>query len=293
VTSASTLRRLLAGRTTPLVVPGGATPLEALAIEDAGFDAMYLSGYALAAWRHGLPDLGLHGAAETASALEAIVRVIDIPVVVDADTGYGDAVSVWSTVRRLEQAGAAAIQLEDQTWPKKCGHMVGKTVIDAGEAAAKIEAATEARTDADTVIIARTDSLAPLGLAEAIARAAAYREAGADALFIDAPPTVEALREIAASLPHPLIVNVSEGGMTPALAADEYYEMGFDIVLFPTSALRIAARAITSFLGALRETPDSRPLRDRMFGLDELNDLVRIDDYLAIGDRALSAGPHR
>ncbi|MBU1587542.1 MAG: isocitrate lyase/phosphoenolpyruvate mutase family protein, partial [Actinobacteria bacterium] len=160
MTKASTLRALLADTSAPLVVPGAGTPLEALAIQGAGFPAVYLSGYAIAAWRHGLPDIGLLGAGEALEALAAVARVTELPLIVDADTGYGDATSVWSNVRLLEAAGAAAIQIEDQVWPKKCGHMVGKEVIDADQAARKIATAVQARRDPDTVIIARTDALA-------------------------------------------------------------------------------------------------------------------------------------
>jgi 2-methylisocitrate lyase-like PEP mutase family enzyme len=162
VSSASVLRSLLAGTAEkPLVFPGVGTPLEALSAEAAGFAAVYLSGYAVAAWRHGLPDIGLLGARDTAEALTAITRVTSVPVIVDADTGYGDAASVHSTVRLLEAAGAAAIQFEDQAWPKKCGHMSDKEVIDADDAVRKIEAAVAARTNPDTVIIARTDAIGP------------------------------------------------------------------------------------------------------------------------------------
>ncbi|WP_158507129.1 oxaloacetate decarboxylase [Subtercola sp. Z020] len=286
MTHATTLRALLADTSTPLVVPGAGTPLEARAIEQAGFGAAYLSGYAIAAWRYGLPDIGLLGAREALDALTAVARVTDLPLIVDADTGYGDATSVWANVRLLEAAGAAAIQLEDQVWPKKCGHMVGKEVIDADEAVRKVATAVEARRNPDTVIIARTDSLAPRGLDEALSRAARFRDAGADVVFIDAPSSVDDLTRIGSTLDGPLMANMSEGGVTPLLTADEFHALGFQLVIFPTTPLRVASLAIEGFLADLRTSGDSKPWRERMHGLDELNELVGLDDYLSIGDRA-------
>ena len=281
---ASTLRKLLAKTdSSPLVAPGGGTPLEALAVERAGFDAFYLSGYAVAAWRHGLPDIGLLGALDTAEAVSSIARVIDIPIICDADTGYGDEASVYSTVRLLENAGASAIQLEDQAWPKKCGHMNDKRVIDADEATRKIAAAVKARQNPDTVIIARTDSLSPLGIDEAIRRVRMFGEAGADVLFIDAPQSTEDLTRIGSELDGILMANMSESGKPPAMSADEFHKLGFGLVVFPTTALRMAAQSFNELFSHLKKTGDTRELRDRMFGLDELNDLVRLDVYNNIG----------
>ncbi len=288
MTHASALRALLADTSLPLVVPGAGTPIEARAIERAGFPAVYLSGYAVAAWRHGLPDIGLLGIGEAAEALAAVARVTDLPILADADTGYGDSTSVWANVRLLESAGAAAIQIEDQVWPKKCGHMVGKEVIDQDEAVRKIATAVEARRDSDTVIIARTDALAPRGLDEALTRARRFREAGADIVFVDAPSSIEELTRIGEVVDGPLMANMSEGGVTPALSADEFHALGFQVVIFPTAPLRIAVKPMEEFLADLRRDGDSRPWRDRMHGLDELNELVGLDDYLTIGDRASS-----
>jgi 2-methylisocitrate lyase-like PEP mutase family enzyme len=288
VSSASVLRSLLAGTAEkPLVFPGVGTPLEALSAEAAGFAAVYLSGYAVAAWRHGLPDIGLLGARDTAEALTAITRVTSVPVIVDADTGYGDAASVHSTVRLLEAAGAAAIQFEDQAWPKKCGHMSDKEVIDADDAVRKIEAAVAARTNPDTVIIARTDAIGPLGLDEAIRRARLYRNAGADALFVDAPQSLEQLVAIGSQLEGMLIVNMSEGGMTPPMSATQLHALGFGVVLFPTTALRVCAKVTRQLFDDLRVQEDTRSWRERMYGLDELNELVHLDDYDRIGRNTL------
>ena len=282
--SASVLRSLLAGSAErPLVFPGVGTPLEALSAEATGFSAVYLSGYAVAAWRHGLPDIGLLGARDTAEALTAITRVTSVPVIVDADTGYGDAASVHSTVRLLEAAGAAAIQFEDQTWPKKCGHMSDKEVIDADDAARKIEAAVAARTNPDTVIIARTDAIGPLGLDEAIRRARMFRNAGADALFVDAPQSLAQLVAIGSQLEGPIMVNMSEGGKTPPMSASELHALGFGLIVYPASALLVAAKVIRQLFDDLKVQEDTRSWRDRMYGLDELNDLVHLDDYDRIG----------
>jgi len=286
MSGATKLRELLANTSTsPLVAPGGGTPLEALAVEKAGFDAFYLSGYAVAAWMHGLPDIGLLGALDTSSALSSVTRVTAQPVICDADTGYGDEASVYSTVRLLEAAGAAAIQFEDQAWPKKCGHMHDKRVIDADEAVRKIAAAVDARENPDTVIIARTDSLAPLGIDEAIRRAKMFGEAGADILFIDAPQSLEHLERIGSELNGTLMANMSESGMTPALSAQEFHALGFNLVVFPTTALRMAAQTFNTLFTHLKATGDTRELRDHMFGLDDLNDLVRLEVYNRIGQK--------
>jgi 2-methylisocitrate lyase-like PEP mutase family enzyme len=279
------LRELLARHDRTLVVPGAGTPLEALAIESAGFDAVYLSGYAIAAWRHGLPDIGLLGAGELLDALSAIHRVSTLPIIVDADTGYGDVTSVYANVRLLEDAGASAIQIEDQVWPKKCGHMVGKEVSPAEEAVRKIASAVDSRRDPNTIIIARTDSLAPCGIDEAIERARRFSEVGADVVFIDAPGSVEELAHIGSSVPGLLMANVSEGGRTPSLAAEEFHAMGFQLVIYPTTPLRIAAKAIEEFMVDLRRDGDAREWRSRMYGLEELNELVGLKHYLAVGDR--------
>ncbi len=286
MSSAKSLRALLAtSQQKSLVVPGVGTPLEALSAERAGFEAIYLSGYAVAAWNHGLPDIGLLGARDTAKALAAVTRVVSVPVICDADTGYGDEASVHSTVRLLEAAGAAAIQFEDQTWPKKCGHMSDKTVIGADEATRKVEAAVAARTNPDTVIIARTDSIATHGIDEALRRAQMFKDAGADVLFIDAPQSMEHLKRIGSTTPGPLLVNMSEGGRTPVLSAPELNALGFGIALFPASSLFMAAQSIENLFAELKEKEDTRDWRERMYGLDELNDLVHLEDYNRLGTR--------
>jgi methylisocitrate lyase len=268
----------------PVVVPGGGTPLEALAAEKAGFSAFYLSGYAVAAWRHGLPDIGLLGARDTAEALTAVTRVSSLPVICDADTGYGNEASVHSTVRLLEAAGASAIQFEDQTWPKKCGHMANKSVVDADEAVRKVAAAVEAKSNPDTTIIARTDSLAPVSIDEALRRAKMFRDVGADVLFIDAPQSMEHLERIGKELAgSTLMANMSESGLTPALSAQEFADLGFGLVVFPTSALRLGMQSVTQLFSTLKTSGDARNAESHIVLLDELNELVDLDHYNSIG----------
>lgn len=263
----------------PLVVPGVGTPLEAHCAVAAGFESVYLSGYATAAWRHGRPDVGLIALGEVSTALGAVASAVPVPVLCDADTGYGDVVNVAHTVRTLEHAGAHAIQIEDQSWPKRCGHLAGKTVIPADEQVRKIAAAVRARRNPDTLIIARTDALAPLGLDEALERMLRCADAGADALFVDAPASLSDLEAIANRLAgHLLVVNMSESGLTPQLPAAAFGDLGFRVVLYPTSALRLAARVMTTFFTDLREHGDSTNWVDRMATLDELNDLVGLPD---------------
>ena len=282
---ATTLRHLLHREDRALIVPGAGTPIEALAIERAGFEAVYLSGYAIAAWRHGLPDIGLLGAGELMDALGAVRRISNLPIIVDADTGYGDVTSVYANVRLLEAAGAAAIQIEDQVWPKKCGHMVGKEVINVDDAVRKVATALDARRDASTVIIARTDALGPRGIDEALARAMRFAAAGADVVFLDAPGSREDLARIGQTVPGLLMANVSEGGCTPTLSASDFHELGFHLVIYPTTPLRSAAKTIQDFVTDLRREGDSLAWRERMYGLDELNELVHLEDYLVVGDR--------
>lgn len=260
----------------PLVVPGVGTALEARCAVAAGFTSVYLSGYAAAAWEHGLPDVGLVALEELSSTLGAISEATGVPVICDADTGYGDVANVARTVRRLERRGAQAVQLEDQTWPKRCGHLQGKTVIPAKDHARKITAAVRARAHSDTLIIARTDALAPNGMRDALDRIKRYADAGADLLFVDAPASVDDLETIAreAGGGHRLVANMSESGLTPHLSAQDFFELGYGIVLFPTSALRIAARTVLDFFVELRATGDSRSWAERMTTLDELNGVV-------------------
>jgi 2-methylisocitrate lyase-like PEP mutase family enzyme len=266
---AKTLRTRLQ-RPEVVVVPGGGSPLELKLIEQAGFEAGYISGYASAAARYGIPDIGLAAYAEIEDLVHATRRVTDLPLIVDCDTGYGDVANVHRTVRGMELLGVAAIQLEDQAWPKRCGHMEGKVVESREVAVRKIRAAVAARSNPETLIIARTDSAGPLGLDEALARCLAFKAAGADVLFVDGPCEGE-LERVARELPGPLLANMSETGKTPLYSAIELQQMGFAIALFPSSTVRLTIKTVSSFLAELKQTGDSRPWVGRMASLSETN----------------------
>lgn len=261
-----------------LLVPGVGTPLEARAAVAAGFEAIYVSGYATAAWRHGVPDIGLVAFGEIADALAAVTDAVDVPVMVDADTGYGDVVNVARTVRLLEARGASAVQLEDQTWPKRCGHLTGKSVEPVETMVRKVAAAAASRASDETMIVARTDARATDGLEAAIDRARAYVEAGADAVFVDAPESEDELAAVAAGVPAVLVANMSESGLTPMLSRERFDELGYGIVLYPTSSLRVASRAFERFFADLRDQGSSRAWLDDMSSLAELNALVGLGE---------------
>jgi 2,3-dimethylmalate lyase len=249
------LRELLAGPA-PVVAPGSYDALSARLVEQAGFPVVYMSGFASTASLIGRPDVGLLGGAEMIDNARRIVAAVDVPVVADADTGYGNAINVVRTVREYEQAGVAGIHLEDQVMPKKCGHMSGKAVIGADEMAGKIRAAVAARRDPDLVLIARTDAAAVEGLDAAIARARTYAHAGADVLFVEAPESEREVELVADAFPGtPLLFNGVEGGRTPSLELDRLRELGFRIVLFPLTALFAATRAVQEALAAIRAHP--------------------------------------
>lgn len=273
---AKTLRARLA-RPEILVVPGGGSPLELKLIEQAGFEAAYISGYATAAARYGLPDIGLAAYAEIEDMVLATRRVTDLPLIVDCDTGYGDVANVHRTVQGMELLGVAAIQLEDQAWPKRCGHMEGKIVEPREVAVRKIHAAVAARRNSDTLIIARTDSAGPHGLDEALERCRLFKDAGADVLFVDGPREGE-LERVGRQLPGPLLANMSETGKTPLFSAAELKQMGFAIALFPSSTVRLTIKAVAGFLADLKQSGDSRPWVGRMASLAETNQALGLED---------------
>ncbi len=270
---------LLATGHGPLVLPGVGTPLEAVVAAAAGFEGVYLSGYATAGWQSGKPDIGLTGLREVLDCLTAVKDRLPHPVLVDADTGYGDVTNVADTVRRLEAAGAAGVQLEDQTWPKRCGHLDGKTVEPLDVMVRKLRAALAARRSPKLFLVARTDARSPLGLDEAIRRAQVYAELGVDAVFVDAPHSLDELKRIGAEVPGHLVVNISESGLTPVSPAAELGALGFDIVLYPTGALRSAATAVQSYFRHLRARGDSAGSPQEIMTLGDFNALVGLEDF--------------
>jgi 2-methylisocitrate lyase-like PEP mutase family enzyme len=275
VTGAQRIRDLLARDT--VLMPGVYDALTARIAARVGFDIVFISGYSVSAARLGEPDFGFLTQTEMADAARAVCRVSHAPVIIDADTGYGNALNVMRTVRDLQDAGAAGMFLEDQVWPKKCGHMAGKRVVEAEEHAAKLRAAAEVRGDRDLFIVARTDARQPLGLDAAIERCLAYREAGADALFVEAPQSVEELERIAAELPPPLVANMIERGVTPHLSRAELRELGFQLIVCPLSGLFAAAQAVQDVLTELRDRETTAGVIDRMLAFDDFNDLVELE----------------
>jgi 2-methylisocitrate lyase-like PEP mutase family enzyme len=262
-----------------LVALGAHDGLTALIAEHAGLEAVYVGGYAVAAHQHGLPDIGLLGLADMAAAVRRVRSSCRIPALADADTGYGSEPAVRHAVVELERAGASAVQIEDQVFPKRCGHLEGKDVIPAAEMALKVKAAAAAR-NADTVIIARTDSLQVTGLDDAIDRCNLYADAGADVVFVDAPRTREQLVEIARNVDAPLLVNMSETGRTPAIATAELEAMGYRIVIYPSTQTWVIAKAYLELCTELAAAGDTRAMRDRMMSFDEVNALLGLEDWM-------------
>jgi 2-methylisocitrate lyase-like PEP mutase family enzyme len=281
----------------PIVVaPGVYDALTALLAARAGFSALYVSGAAIAYTRLGRPDIGLTGMSEIADTLAAIRDRVDAHLIVDADTGYGNALNVGRTVRWFERMGANAIQIEDQTFPKRCGHLDGKALIPADEMCGKIRAAADARHSQETLIIGRTDAVAVEGFDRAIGRAMLYLEAGADVLFVEAPRTREHLAGIAAALrPHvPTMANMVEGGNTPPLPAAELEVIGFSLVIFPGGIVRALARTASEYFSSLAGHGTTAPFRDRMLDFDGINRIVGTAEMIELGkryDHDLEPGP--
>jgi 2-methylisocitrate lyase-like PEP mutase family enzyme len=273
-----------------LLVPGAYNALVARVLEQAGFSAIYAGGYAAAAATYALPDIGIMTGTEMADHLSRIAGAVSLPVIADADTGYGELVNVARTVREHERAGAAAVQIEDQVFPKRCGHMEGKKVIPREEMVAKVRAALAARSDPDTVIVARTDAIAVTGLEDAIERMQAYAEAGADVIFPDAPRSVDEMRQIAAALDQPLVANMSEHGKTPLLSAEEIGALGYAIALYPSSTLFAAAQSAREIAAILRGKGTTRDDLDRVMPFAELNELAGLSRWQAEETQTVDQG---
>jgi carboxyvinyl-carboxyphosphonate phosphorylmutase len=265
-----------------IVLPGVFDALSARIAEQVGFDAMFQTGYGSAAALLGMPDYGLLNAGETTDNARRIVQAVNVPVLVDADTGYGNPLNVWRLVRDLQSLGAAGIFLEDQIWPKRCGHMTGKDVISTDNYIPKLKAALEARKNKDFIIVARTDARAPLGLEEAIERGKAYRKAGADVIFIEAPRSIEELKKIANHIDAPLVANMIEEGVTPNLPAKELLKMGYRIAVFPLSGLYAATFAIKEVFMELRKTGITKGRRKMMVTFKDFNKFVDLQGYMAL-----------
>ena len=268
-----------------LAFPGVYDTLSAKLARQAGFPVAFISGYSVAATAIGEPDLGLLTQTEMIERARRICGSVDIPIIVDADTGYGNPLNVYRTIKELIAAGAAGCFLEDQVWPKKCGHMRGKRVVEREEYVQKIRAAAEARGTADFFIVARTDALAPLGMDEAIARVTAAREAGADASFVEAPPSLDLLAEVGRRAPRPMVANMLEGGKTPVLPQPQLADMGFQLILYPLTALFAAARAISSFYRKLRADGTTLGEEERLMTFSEFNALIGVDEKYALAER--------
>ena len=281
----TTLRSRLADPSI-LIAPGVYDALTAHLAEQNGFAAAYVSGAAIAYTRLGRPDIGLVAMSEVVDTLALIHDRVGIRLIVDADTGYGNALNVARTVRLFERAGANAIQIEDQASPKRCGHLDNKSLVPAGEMVGKIKAALDARSSKETLIIARTDAVAVEGFERAIARAVSYRDAGADVLFVEAPKTRDELKRIPAALRGvPLMANMVEGGKTPPLHAGDLQALGFALVIFPGAIVRAIARAAGDFYESLAAHGTSEPFRDRMYDFDGLNEVIGTPAMIALGKK--------
>jgi 2-methylisocitrate lyase-like PEP mutase family enzyme len=286
MTTPHTLRTRLA-EPRALLAPGVYDALSALVAEQAGFEALYLSGASIAYTRLGGPDIGLTTFSEVTDTLAHITERVRVPVIVDADTGFGNALNVQRTVRGLERAGAAMIQLEDQTFPKRCGHLQGKGVVPVAEMCGKLRAALDARTSHETLILARTDALAVEGLEAALARAEAYLACGVDALFVEALRTPAQMDAACARLAArvPLLANMVEGGQTPVESAQALGERGFRIVIFPGGTARAVAHTLQGYYASLKAHGSTTPWRERMLDFDGLNALIGTPGVLEAGKR--------
>ena len=268
-----------------ILAPGIYDALTGLIAAKAGAEAVYLSGASIAYTRFGRSDIGLVSVSEVHDTLAAITDRIDIPVIVDADTGFGNALNVQRTVRQFERVGASAIQLEDQSFPKRCGHLAGKTLVSKNEMVGKIKASLDARKNENTVIIARTDARAVEGLDAAFDRAAAYRDAGADILFIEAPQSLEEMKNITATFGNelPLLANMVEGGKTPIASATELKDIGYHLAIFPGGAVRAIAHHLSAYYSGLLRDGNNKKFSEKMYDFDGLNEVIGTKELIAQG----------
>lgn len=275
----SNLRKLLYDDSKPLVVPGVYDAIGARIAQKVGFEAMFQTGYGTSATLLGMPDYGFIGATETVENARRICSAVSVPVIVDADTGYGNPLSVWKIVKELESAGASGIFLEDQKWPKRCGHMTGKEVVPEEEYAEKLRAALDARKSKDFMIVARTDARATEGLDVAIERGLQYKKIGADAIFVEAPKSFAEMKKIGKSIDAPLVANMIEGGATPLLSAKMLHKIGFKLILYPLSILYANTFASMQILRELRKSGTTSRLKKNLIAFDQFNDIVDLPKY--------------
>lgn len=262
-----------------IILPGVYDALTAKIAEDVGFETAFQTGYGTSASLLGLPDFGFLNAGETLENAKRIINSVNIPILVDIDTGYGNPLNVWKIVKDLVRIGAKGIFLEDQVWPKRCGHMAGKTVIPKEDYILKLQAAIDARENNEFIIVARTDSLAQFGVGEAIERGKEYKRIGADVIFIEAPKTIDEMELISKEIKAPLLANMIEEGITPNLTADQLRKMGYRMVVFPLSALYSATFAIKQTFQLLKKTGTTKELKNKMITFQEFNDLVNLSAY--------------
>ena len=263
----------------PLVIPGVYDAIGAKIAEKVGFQAMFQTGYGTSATLFGMPDYGFIGATETLDNARRICRAVSVPVIVDSDTGYGNALSVWKLVRELEAAGASGMFLEDQRWPKRCGHMKGKEVITQEEYTEKLGAAVDARQSKNFIIVARTDARATEGLDAAIERGLQNKKTGADAIFIEAPRSLEEMKTIGKAIKAPLVANMIEGGATPMSSAETLHKLGFKIILYPLSVLFANTFATMNILKELKKTGTTAKFKQKVVNFDQFNDLVELPKF--------------
>ncbi len=259
------------------VAPGAHDALTARVIEDTGFPAVYMTGYGQAASHLGRPDIGLMSMTEMVARARNISAVVDVPVIADADTGFGNVINVIRTVREYEAANVAAIQIEDQVLPKRCGHMLGREVVPVEEMVGKIKAAVATRTDPDFMIVARTDARTIYGIDAAIDRARAYEDAGADVIFVESPESVEEMYKINEKVHKPTLANMVEGGRTPMLPNEKLKEIGYSLVIYPTASIFVAAKSMLLLMNHLRDNGSTSGLMDQMISFKDFNDLVGLD----------------
>ena len=281
----TSLRKLINNKTKPLVTPGVYDAIGAKIAQKVGFNAMFQTGYGTSATLLGMPDYGFIGASETLDNARRISKAISVPLIVDIDTGYGNALTVRKLIQELENAGVSGVFLEDQKWPKRCGHMKGKDVIPKEEYAEKLESAIDARSSKDFIIVARTDARATEGLEKAIERGNFYKKTGADVIFVEAPKSLNEMKIIGKSINAPLVANMIEGGATPINSASKLHKMGYKIILYPLSILYANTFATLEILQELKSKGTTVKLKNKLVKFDQFNDIVELSKYRKLENR--------